>query len=180
MLITVWYMIGCALLGARLVRGKLLEAAGRPLAWRLVVLGVLVGVPCHIVAVVLFYQRQPNHSYLFNQLGALPQSLLYLVALLWIAQAGWFAALQKTIRAVGRTALSNYLLQGLVACVIFHGYGFGLYGVSVAVGLLVVLGIWAGELVLSPLWLALFHTGPVEWLWRSLAERRLRPLVRRT
>ena len=80
------------------MRGKLLEAAGRPLAWRLVLLGVLVGIPCHIAAVVLFYQRQPILSYLFNQLCALPQSLLYLVVLLWIGQTDWLAASKRQSR----------------------------------------------------------------------------------
>jgi uncharacterized protein len=179
MLITSWYMIGCALLGARLVRAGLLESTGRGLARRLVLLGLFVGVPCQVVAVVLFYWEQPLFSYLFNQLGALPVSLLYLVILLRIAEAGWFAAFQGAVRAVGRTALSNYWMQCVLACVIFHGYGLGWYGVSIATGMLVVLGIWIGQLILSPLWLTLFDAGPLEWLWRSLAERRPRPLWRR-
>lgn len=178
LLITSWYMIGCALLGARLVNAKLLEPGGGPLARRLVLLGVLVGVPCHAAAVALFYLDQPVFSYCLNQLGALPLSLLYLVVLLRLADARWLGALGGALRAVGRTALTNYWLQSMLACAIFHGYGFGLYGVSIAAGLLVVLGVWAGELIVSPLWLAAFRMGPAEWLWRSLADRRLLPLRR--
>jgi uncharacterized protein len=178
LLITSWYMIGCALLGARLVNAKLLEPGGGPLARRLVLVGLLVGVPCHAAAVALFYLDQPLFSYCLNQLGALPLSLLYLVVLLRLADARWLGALGGAVRAVGRTALTNYWLQSLLACVIFHGYGFGLYGVSIAAGLLVVLGVWAGELIVSPLWLSAFRMGPAEWLWRSLADRRLLPLRR--
>jgi uncharacterized protein len=178
LLVTSWYMIGCALLGARLVKARLLEPGGGALARRLVLIGLLVGVPCQAAAVALFYLEQPVFSYCISQLGALPLSLLYLVVLLRLANAGWLGLVGSAIRAVGRTALSNYWLQSMLACVIFHGYGLGLYGVSVATGLLVVLGVWAGELIVSSLWLAKFRLGPAEWLWRSLADWQLLPLRR--
>jgi uncharacterized protein len=178
LLITCWYMIGCALLGARLASAGLLEPAGRRLGGGMLLLGFLIGVPCQAAAVGLFYLQQPIWSYFVSQFGALPQSLLYLVILLRIADAGWFAALQSALRAVGRTALSNYWAQSVLACVVFHGYGFGQYGISLAAAMLFVPVVWAGELLFSPLWLRSFALGPAEWLWRSLADRRLLPLRR--
>ncbi len=38
------------------------------------------------------------------------------------------SAFQRAISAVGRTALSNYLLQSFCAALIFHSWGFGQYG----------------------------------------------------
>ena len=61
---------------------------------------------------------------------------------------------------------------------LFHGYGFGLFEVSIATGLLVGGRRVVGQLLLSPLSLKWFYAGPLEWLWRSLAERRARPLLR--
>ena len=42
----------------------------------------------------------------------------------------------------------------------------------------VVAAICAAQLVLSPLWLAIFRFGPVEWLWRSLTYAKLQPMRR--
>jgi uncharacterized protein len=43
----------------------------------------------------------------------------------------------------------------------------------------VVLGIWALQLIVSPLWLQYFRYGPLEWLWRSLTYWRWQPFRRR-
>ncbi len=34
--------------------------------------------------------------------------------------------------------------------------------------LAIVLGVWAVQLVASPLWLRRYRFGPAEWVWRSL------------
>jgi uncharacterized protein len=77
--------------------------------------------------------------------------------------------------AVGRMALTAYLLQSALALAAFGG--FRLYDrLSTASALLVVAGIWAVLLVACPLWLRWFQMGPVEWLWRSLTYGRVQPL----
>ncbi len=81
-------------------------------------------------------------------------------------------ALQRRLTAVGRTALSCYLLQTLIGTSLFYGHGLGLYGQLDRTQLLcLVLVIWALLLWLAPLWLRYFHYGPVEWLWRGLTYR---------
>lgn len=82
------------------------------------------------------------------------------------------------LASVGRMALSAYLLQSVLALVVFAG--FGLYDqLTPASGLLVVAGIWVVLLVVCPLWLRAFRFGPVEWLWRSLSYGRRQPMLRR-
>jgi uncharacterized protein len=77
--------------------------------------------------------------------------------------------------AVGRTALSNYLFQTVVATTIFYGYGLGLFAqVSRVEQLAVVAGIWLVQIVLSVLWLRRYEYGPVEWLWRRVTYGRWR------
>ena len=64
-------------------------------------------------------------------------------------------------------ALTNYLAQSVTCTAIF--YGFGLYGqVSLAAALMLCGGIYALQLLWSPLWLSRFSYGPMEWLWRRL------------
>ena len=79
--------------------------------------------------------------------------------------------------AVGRTALTNYLMQSLVCALIFDGYALGLagkIGPTVTVALAVV--IFCAQMAFSSWWLARFRFGPMEWLWRLLTYGR-RPVM---
>ncbi len=72
---------------------------------------------------------------------------------------------------LGRTALSNYLLQSLVCGILFTGYGFGLMGrLAPAAVLTMVVAIFIGQLLLSRYWLRNHHYGPAEWLLRALTK----------
>ena len=78
---------------------------------------------------------------------------------------------------VGRTALSNYLLQTIIGTSIFYGYGLGLYGhVERIHQILIVIGVWLWLVVLTHWWLQYFRFGPFEWAWRSLAYWKVQPL----
>ena len=64
----------------------------------------------------------------------------------------------------------------MIMTAIFYGWGLGLFGhVSHAIQPLFVLAAWALMLAWSKPWLARFHQGPLEWLWRSATELRWRP-----
>ena len=79
--------------------------------------------------------------------------------------------------AVGRTALSNCLLQSILFTFILYGHGFGLFGQIERTGqFLIVLAIWAFQLIISPIWLRYYRFGPVEWLWWSLTYGRLQSM----
>ena len=77
------------------------------------------------------------------------------------------------IAAVGRMALTNYLLQTVTCVLIFYGYGLGRFGsYSPARATLLALAIFAAQIVLSNLWLSFFRYGPMEWIWRQLTYGR--------
>jgi uncharacterized protein len=106
---------------------------------------------------------------LYNYFGSIAVALGHVGVVLWLLQAypnsPWFGRLA----AVGRTALTNYLLQSLICTTLFYGYGFNLFGrLDYAWQLLVVVAVWALQLIVSPWWLRHFQFGPVEWLWRWL------------
>ncbi len=96
-----------------------------------------------------------------------------------VAYAGLMVLLVKAgvrfitgpLAAVGRMAFTNYLTQSLIMTTIFWGgRGFGLYGEVNRVELWgVVIGVWALQLIWSPLWLSRFQMGPMEWVWRRLS-----------
>ncbi len=87
--------------------------------------------------------------------------------------------LGQRIAAAGRMAFSNYIGTSLVMTALFYGWGLGLagqFGHAALTGF-VLLG-WGLMLAWSKPWLERFRQGPLEWLWRSLTERKVLPLRR--
>lgn len=120
----------------------------------------------------------------FNYWGSLLVSAGYLLALMWLLgphicgfspRNGPLAALM----AVGRAPLSNYFLQTFLCTTIFYGHGFGMFGlVDRGEQWLVIMAVWATQLVLSLCWMRRFRLGPVEWAWRSLSYGQVLPIRR--
>ena len=103
------------------------------------------------------------------QLGRVAMSMGWLGLIMLFCQGEIWSGLKNRLAAVGRMALSNYLLHSLICLVLFTGAGFGLIGVFERWELyVIVLLIWMVQLALSPWWLKHYSFGPAEWLWRSL------------
>jgi uncharacterized protein len=150
----------------------------------LIAIGALIALP------IIAYGAQQNFNrgwepiyvrlgpgYQFNYWSSVFVSLAYVGVIVFWLRAGWLPWLQHALAAVGRTALTNYLAQTLLATFIFYGHGLGLFGsVTHTQQLLVVLGIWTIELIVSPLWLRYFRFGPAEWAWRSLTYWSVQPM----
>jgi len=78
---------------------------------------------------------------------------------------------------VGRTTLSNYLLQSLIGIGILARTGLGPLGpVTPPAGILLAGLIFAVQMAASRWWLARFRFGPFEWLWRSATYGAIQPL----
>ena len=105
---------------------------------------------------------------------ALPHLLMalgYAALLVLAAPALTQTVLGQRLAAAGRVAFSNYLGTSLVMTAIFYGWGLGLFGdVGALGGWAFVLLCWALMLGWSLPWLTRWRRGPLEWLWRSLAE----------
>lgn len=115
----------------------------------------------------------------FGQLIGIPTSLGYAAALILLLKLGLLRPLTAALAAVGRMALSNYLLQTIIATTIFYPHGFGYFGTVQYPELWLVLGgIWAVNILFSLLWLRFFRFGPAEWLWRSLTYWERQPMLR--
>lgn len=81
--------------------------------------------------------------------------------------------LKRALGAVGKMALTNYVMHSVFALFIFTGAGFGLFGAFSRHQLLyIVFAIWLFQLIASPLWLKYFAFGPLEWLWRNLSYQK--------
>lgn len=81
------------------------------------------------------------------------------------------------VAAMGRMALTNYLLQSLLCTAIFYSFGLGLYGVvGPAAGIALTAAIYLLQLPISGWWVQRFRMGPMEWLWRSLTYGKAQPM----
>ncbi len=115
-----------------------------------------------------------NH---FNNIGSILVALAHVGTVMAVCKGGLFTSLTRRLAAVGRMALTNYLMQTLICTTIFYGYGMGLFGRVERFSLMgFVLGIWILQLLVSPLWLKHYRFGPAEWLWRSLTYWRRQPM----
>jgi uncharacterized protein len=109
--------------------------------------------------------------------AAVLMALGYAAGITLLVQREFWKTCLKPLQAVGRFALTNYLLQTLICTTIFYSYGLGLYGkVSPAYAVLLVVAIYLLQVALSSLWSRRFRYGPVEWLWRSATYGRLQPM----
>ena len=115
----------------------------------------------------------------YNYWGSIIVSFGWLGVIYWLGTATSWDGLTRPLAAVGQMAFSNYILQTLICTTIFYGYGFGYFGHVERLGqVMVVLGVWTVQLIISTWWLRRFRFGPLEWLWRSLTYGKLQSFRR--
>lgn len=113
-------------------------------------------------------------------IGRLGVAVGYLGLLVLFCKTGAWRGLRARLAAVGRMALTNYLMHSVICLFIFTGAGLALLGrFSRAEVYVIVFGIWILQLLISPVWLKIFQYGPVEWLWRALTYRQMPKILRR-
>jgi len=151
----------------------------------LIAFGYIVCVPITAWLAYLIWQSHFD-PLVIHQVGGLQQATRPFIALahgsvlLLLVRAGLVPWLMERLSAAGRMAFSNYLLTSIITTFVFCGFGFGLYGKLSRFELLyVVVGVWAFILVWSAPWLARFHYGPFEWVWRTLVRWEPQPFVKR-
>jgi uncharacterized protein len=103
----------------------------------------------------------------------------YATSFLWLALSPRVDRRLDPLVAVGRTALSCYLLQTVCFTLFFYGYGLAMYGaLGAAEGLLLAISVYLLGALLATAWLRRFEHGPMEWLWRMATYLRRLPLRR--
>ncbi len=184
MLGSMWFIgtetLGYMLLGMAAYRGGMLTGQWRRrtyAAWA--VLALTIGAAIH--ALVAWWMIGRDFDLLAVATGMtllpvrVPMVLGYVALILLLIRPG--GVITTRVAAAGRMAFTNYLATSVVMCLIFYGYGLGLFGhVSRATAYLLVLGMWGAMLLWSKPWLDRFAYGPLEWAWRSLARGSWQPM----
>ena len=152
---------------------------------KLVIYGFGIGLPLSMIG--LFYTYLYDWDWKYIQfLGRSPNNIAtpliafgYIgVIMIWI-QEDKFKSLQEKLRAIGKSALTAYLIQTLISTFIFYGIGLGLFGyVNRLYQLVIMFFIWGVLLKLCPLWLSKYQFGPIEWIWRILTHMKMVNLLK--
>jgi uncharacterized protein len=109
--------------------------------------------------------------------GGISLGLCYIAGITILFIKGKSGLWIKYFVPIGRMALTNYLLQSIITALLFHSYGFALFGkVEVWQGIVLTVIIFVLQILFSRWWLNRFQFGPFEWLWRSLTYFKLLPI----
>lgn len=179
-----WRVAGLMLLGMGLMKLGIFSAER---SGRFYSIGLLLGYGIGLPIVMAGAQRLIEHRFdfvyvfkfgqQFNYIGSLFVSFAHICLVMLACRAGVLRRLRYSLSAVGRMALTNYLVHTAVFTTIFFGYGFGLFARITRMHLTwFVLAMWIVQLLYSSLWFRRFRFGPCEWLWRSLTYRKRQPM----
>lgn len=178
-----WDVLSMMLIGIAMFKWKILSAeksfgfyAG------MAAVGYLIGLSVNYyeLRTVLDGQFSPvaiAESNLTYDLGRISICMGHIGLIMIFCKSNFLIWLKSSLSAVGKMALTNYIMHSLICMVVFTGVGFGLFGKLQRYELLyVVFSIWIFQLILSPIWLTYFHYGPMEWLWRNLSYQKIHPI----
>lgn len=157
--------------GRKIMTDNLLNNTG--FLKKVALLGAVIGLPINLLRTAIEYNYIEGDwtalvgtiAYAF---GVAPLACGYaaLIALWWKKEnpkfLNWFAP-------VGRMALTNYVLQSIIATLLFFNVGFGLVGIfGTTYIFLIAVGVFIFQMLFSHWWLHTFKYGPLEWLWRKM------------
>ena len=182
-----WDVLAMMLLGIALYKLRVITAE---LSFRsyllMVVIGYGIGLPINYYETMLilnndfsieaFYQAGITYA-----VGRIAVSFGHIGLVMLFCKLNIIGFLRRSLAAVGRMALTNYIMHSVICAFVFTGIGFALFGRLQRYELYyVVISIWIFQLIASPIWLKYFRFGPLEWLWRTLTYRQAQPFRRQS
>ena len=157
------------LLGVRLMRSGVFypDENGRKQRDKLFKIGIYLGMPLNLLIFIPGGDFDLPVRYLFAPF----MSLGYIAIIGRMIEYKKWDWLWERLESVGKMSLSCYVMQNIIASIIFYGWGYALGG---KVGSLTIIVVW----ILISLLLLLFafkwiHTiklGPLEWIRKRIEE----------
>ena len=177
-----WDALACMLVGMALYRTGVLRGTKSERYYvHLAVWGVAIGLAVNVLEVAMRISTDfglawsPMITTPTYDIGRVATALGYIGLVMLVCQRGLLPRVRHALSAVGRMALTNYLMHSLFFLLIFHhSVGLGLWNrLERAELYLVVFAIWAFQIAFSLWWMGRYRFGPMEWLWRVLTYGRL-------
>lgn len=180
-----WDVVGMMLIGMGLLKlGVLTGDRSTRFYVTMMMAGYAIGILVNVYETRLLIDNNFDvlivaKANLTYDLGRLPMTFGHIGLLSLVCRMSWLNWLTNSLAAVGRMALTNYIMHSVVCAIIFTGIGFSMFGKLQRYELYYVVGaIWLAQLIISPIWLKHYRFGPLEWLWRSLTYMQRQPLRR--
>ncbi|NNK29769.1 MAG: DUF418 domain-containing protein [Flavobacteriaceae bacterium] len=181
-----WDVLPMMLLGIALFKLQVITASLRRKDYLLMmVLGYGIGISINYYETMILLNDNFSvlafmKSGLTYPFGRVAVAFGHIGLIMLFCKSGILGFLKNALAAVGRMALTNYIMHSVICAFVFTGIGFSLFGQLERYELYyVVAGIWLFQLIVSPIWLKYFRFGPLEWLWRSLTYRARQPFKRK-
>ena len=186
LLLDLWRVLALMLIGMALMKTGVLAAERAADSYRKMMLSCYgLGLPLTAYSAINLHAHDFDPLYelqvgmMPNYYGSLIVGLGHIGLVMLLIKTGFVQNLLRRFAAVGRMALTNYLMHSVILTTVFYGYGLNLYA---EVGRFAQMGFVVAVIVLqlysSPWWLARYRFGPVEWLWRSLTYWQRQPMKR--
>ncbi len=171
----VWDILSMMLIGIALFRYSVFKAEKSfRFYWMMILIGYPVGIGINLYETNLIISNNfeilafEKAGMTYN-IGRFFTAMGHIGLVMIFCKANLLKGLSRRLAAVGKMALTNYIMHTVITGIIFLGFGFSLFGKLERHQLyFVVIGIWILQLILSPLWLKYFKMGPLEWFWRWL------------
>ncbi len=181
-----WDVLAMMLLGIALFKMGVITAQLKMKSYLLMVLiGYGIGIPINYYesnillenefSILSFYESGLTYPF-----GRIAMSFGHIGLVMIFCKLNILGFLRNALSAVGRMALTNYIMHSVICAFVFTGIGFSLFGKLQRYELYyVVFAIWLFQLIASPIWLKYYRFGPLEWLWRTLTYKKLQPFRRK-
>lgn len=177
-LISMWWYIGAffrtislMLFGILLYKLNIIQGKKENSFYKkMSIYGFLIGLPLSIYSIYLLLSSGYDPSVvfisnIFNTLSVIPMVLGY-TGVLTILNLRLRETITDRLRACGRLAFSNYIVQTIFGVFILGA--FGLDNFSRSQLMIFVFIVWVIQIAWSKPILERFNYGPLEWLWRKL------------
>ena len=137
------------------------------------VYGLTIGLPLSIYSIYLLISTDYDPSVvfisnIFNTLSVIPMVLGY-TGVLTIFNLKLRDSISDRLRACGRLAFTNYIIQTIFGVFILGSFGLDTFSRSQL--MIFVFLVWIVQIAWSKPILDRFNYGPLEWLWRKLTYK---------
>ncbi|WP_374967209.1 DUF418 domain-containing protein [Lysinibacillus sp. RS5] len=157
------------LLGVKFMRNGVFSQSeqGRKVRKKLLLIGIYIGVPLNLLIFIPGGTFDFPVRYLFAPILSIGY-IGILGKLIEYKKVDW---LWKKLGDVGKMSLSCYVLQNIMASIIFYGWGLGLGG---KLNSIEIIAIWMTisllQIFIAQLCIKHFHFGPLEWIRKSTIQ----------
>lgn len=184
---TFWRISGLILLGMAFFKKRVFSLKQTRKYYRkMIAYGLGLGLPLVLVGVLLNFHYDWDFEFgffylsQFNYWGSVLMAIGYIgIVMLLVRMSSPKNQFVFRLSQVGQMSLTHYIMQSIICGFIFYGHGLGYFAdLDRPLLYIIVLIIWAFQILFSALWLRYFRYGPFEWLWKSLSYGKAQPIFR--